>query len=41
MLGRLAAAMMLALAVLAPAAQGDWLGFHGDALKTGYVPFSN
>ena len=43
MSARLAALALaaLSLALLAPAAQADWLGFHGDALKTGYVPFSN
>jgi len=41
MLGRLAAAILLTTAILAPAAEADWLGFHGDALKTGYVPFSS
>jgi outer membrane protein assembly factor BamB len=40
MLGRLAAAILMTTAVLAPAAAADWPSFHNDTKKSGNVPFS-
>lgn len=40
MVPRVAPAILLVAAVLAPAAQGEWPSFHGDARHTGFVPGS-